>query len=326
MKKILLFISIFPLIFGCTNAQRTESTLTKEATRIIEFEGDSAYSYVESQVKFGPRIPGSESHRRCVDYLTGKLKSFGAEVEIQEGQGVLYDNTHVPIRNIIGHINPDNSTKVILCAHYDSRLWADNDSAVERQKLPVDGACDGASGVGVLLEIARQLQTKAPSIGVDIIFFDVEDNGTPAFYKSGHYTPDTWCIGSQYWAHNHDKTENVRYAILLDMVGATGATFYREMFSENFAPGIVDMIWNKARTLGYDDYFVEKNGSYITDDHYYIAEITGVPAVDIIQFDGETGTSFGEFWHTGHDDMNVIDQATLEAVGRTVLSIVYDER
>ena len=196
------------------------------------FNADSAYRYVQEQVDFGPRVPNTAAHRACGDYLIGKLKQFGATVHVQEADLVAYDNTILKARNIIGSFNPDNRRRVLLCAHWDSRPYADSERSKKKQREPILGANDGASGVGILLEMARLMQQQAPTIGVDIIFFDAEDYGIPTFYK-GNYKADTWCLGSQYWGRvPHVQGYNARYGILLDMVGGRGATFYREGFSQ----------------------------------------------------------------------------------------------
>ena len=182
------------------------------------FNADSAYRYVKEQVDFGPRVPNTAAHRACGDYLIGKLKQFGATVHVQEADLVAYDNTILKARNIIGSFNPDNRRRVLLCAHWDSRPYADSERSKKKQREPILGANDGASGVGVLLEMARLMQQQAPAIGVDIIFFDAEDYGIPTFYK-GNYKADTWCLGSQYWGRvPHVQGYNARYGILLDMV------------------------------------------------------------------------------------------------------------
>ena len=157
------------------------------------FNADSAYRYVKEQVDFGPRVPNTAAHRACGDYLIGKLKQFGATVHVQEADLVAYDNTILKARNIIGSFNPDNRRRVLLCAHWDSRPYADSERSKKKQREPILGANDGASGVGVLLEMARLMQQQAPAIGVDIIFFDAEDYGIPTFYK-GNYKADTHLV------------------------------------------------------------------------------------------------------------------------------------
>ncbi len=311
---------------GCTTTSQSATSPSAPTDIDVVFDADSAWQYVAAQVAFGPRVPGSEAHAKCLNYMTQVLENHGATVEVQESECTLFDGRVVPIRNVVAHIQPEKATRVILCAHWDSRMWADNDPDESRRSEPIDGANDGASGVGVLLEVARQLQQRKAEVGVDIILFDVEDNGTPNFYHSTSYAPDTWCLGSQYWARTLGKSSQARYAILLDMVGATGARFHREMFSMTYSSGVVDMIWSKASSLGYANYFVDDEGSNITDHHYYMHKLSGTHAGDIIQYDDSSGTSFGEYWHTHGDVMEKVDRQTLEVVGRTVLAVIYDER
>ena len=180
--------------------------------------------------------------------------------------------------------------------------------------------------MGVLLEIARQLQQQAPAIGIDIIFFDAEDYGTPYFYK-GDYKADTWCLGSQYWGRvPHVDNYNARYGILLDMVGGKNATFYKEGFSVRTAERQVEKIWDAAHRLGFGSFFPKADGSEVTDDHVYVYNLRKIPCVDIINYDPTCDTGFGNFWHTTNDNMDVIDRATLTAVGQTVLEVIYNEK
>lgn len=290
------------------------------------FHADSAYRYVKEQVDFGPRVPNTAAHRACGDYLIARLRQFGAKVYVQEADLVAYDNTILKGRNIIGAYNPDSRRRVLLCAHWDSRPYADEERNKKRQQEPILGANDGASGVGILLEIARLMQQQAPAIGVDIVFFDAEDYGIPSFYR-GNYKADTWCLGSQYWARvPHVQGYNARFGILLDMVGGRGATFFRERFSQRTASEQVKKIWDTAHRLGFGAFFPREDGTEVTDDHVYVYNLARIPCVDIINYDPKADTGFGDFWHTHHDNMDIIDPATLNAVGRTVMEVIYNEK
>ena len=213
----------------------------------------------------------------------------------------------------------------MLCAHWDSRPYADQDDE-KYHHTPIDGANDGASGVGVLLEIARQIQLQAPAVGIDIVFFDAEDYGIPDFYK-GPYKPDTWCLGSQYWGRiPHISDYKARFGILLDMVGAKGAAFYYEGFSARTANNVMKKIWNTAERLGYGQYFIKQEGGEVTDDHVYVNRFRGIPCVDIIHYDIQGNTGFNPTWHTTDDTIENIDKATLQAVGQTVMEVIYNEK
>lgn len=291
------------------------------------FNADSAYSNIGQQVAFGPRVPGSEAHHRCGDWLVSRLKSYGASVTEQCDVVEAFDGTRLDMRNIIGTFQPDNRKRVLLCAHWDCRPWADNDPDEKNHHTPVDGANDGASGVGVLLEVARQIQRSQPAIGVDLIFFDVEDYGVPQFI-SGIESEDSWCLGSQYWARTpHTPDYNARFGILLDMVGGPDATFFHEGFSRHFAPAIVDKVWEKAHLAGFGKYFPKQAGGYVTDDHLPINRIARIPCIDIIpMMEDSRLSSFGDTWHTVNDNMEHIDRNTLKAVGQTVLEVIYSEK
>lgn len=305
----------------------SSSSVVEQSRVQVSFNVDSAYKYVEDQVAFGPRVPGSEAHLRCLNYYMAAFARFGIQAYVQEGEMIKWDNKPIVVKNVIAKIHPEKVNRVLLCAHWDCRPWADNDSDVSRRGDPIDGANDGASGVGVLMEVARQLSIRKPTVGVDIVFFDVEDMGTPDHIAVDFYRPDTWCLGSQMWAKSDEAAKcNARWGILLDMVGAPNATFCRELYSQNIARNVNDKVWKEASILGYGTYFVNDNGGYITDDHYYVNNIAKIPCIDIIQYDGATGTGFGEYWHTHDDTMKNIDKKTLRAVGETVLSVVMNEK
>ncbi|MEG1544810.1 MAG: M28 family peptidase, partial [Tannerellaceae bacterium] len=282
-----------------------------------------AYLFVEEQVAFGPRVPNTEGHRACGNYLTAQLKRFGAKVYEQEMLLTAYDKTSLKTRNVIGSFNPENSKRILLFAHWDTRPYADNDPNPANHFKAIDGADDGASGVGALLEIARQMGLKHPNTGVDIIFFDAEDYGTPEFITD--YTPDTWCLGTQFWAKNpHVPGYKAEFGILLDMVGSKGATFFKEQTSMRYAAHIVDNVWETARNLGYGKYFINSTMGAITDDHQYVISGRGIPCIDIINYDPQAD-GFGAYWHTLDDTMKNIDRETLKAVGQTVLEVVYNQ-
>ena len=321
MRNI-LFISLVLMAFSCSNTgNKAKKNTEVSVVSVPEFSADSAYLYVKTQVDFGPRVPNTAEHKACGDYLISSLTKFGAEVTVQEADLSTFDGTILKAKNIIGAYNPEAETRILLFAHWDTRPWADNDKDVKNHKTPVLGANDGASGVGVLLELARVLNKTKPSVGVDIIFFDAEDYGA----ASGN--EDSWCLGTQYWARNkHVPNYRARYGILLDMVGAPGATFYREQISDNYARYVVDKVWSKAAELGYGQYFVDKPGGAVTDDHVYVNQLAGIPAIDIIQYNPYSMTGFADYWHTVSDTMENIDANTLKVVGTTLLHVIYNEK
>lgn len=313
---------------SCSNSKKASGTEVEQTVQVPAFDGDSAYLYVKQQVDFGPRTPNSEAHDLCGDYLAAKLEAFGAKVYNQRADLTGYDGKTLKARNIIGAYNPESPRRVLLCAHWDSRPWADNDPDKANHRTPILGANDGASGVGVLLEVARQLQRQAPSIGIDIVFFDMEDYGTPQFVESTGDDSHTWCLGAQYWSRTpHVQGYNARFGILLDMVGAKDATFLKEGISMQYAPAVMKKVWKAAKKLGFDNYFVDENGGYVTDDHCPVNEIARIPCIDIVNCDMNNElSSFGGFWHTVNDNMDVIDKNTLQAVGQTLLQVIYNEK
>ncbi|MBQ8224928.1 MAG: M28 family peptidase [Bacteroides sp.] len=326
---VMLMLLLTSVVACSSNKKSVEETEKKKPTVTVNvpaFNADSAYQYIQAQADFGPRVPNTAAHKACGDYLAAQLELFGAKVYNQYADLVAYDNTILKARNIIGAYNPESRRRVLLCAHWDSRPYADYDPDERNHRKPILGVNDGASGVGVLLEVARQLQKQAPAIGIDIIFFDAEDYGTPRFHK-GPYKEHTWCLGSQYWGRvPHVANYNARYGILLDMVGGKGGTFYQEQFSKRTAGKEVKKIWDAAHRLGFKEFFPKKEGTEVTDDHVYVYEYAQIPCVDIINYDPDGYTGFGDFWHTQKDNMDIIDKATLNAVGQTVLEVIYNEQ
>lgn len=314
---------------GSTKSAAPASATQEKSVQLPRFDADSAYSFVKTQVNFGPRVPNSDEHRACGDYLEDKLKSYGAEVVSQQVELVAYDGTKLQARNIVAQFQPQKNKRVMLCAHWDSRPWADSDPDASKHRTPILGANDGASGVGVLLEIARLLAVAPTEVGIDIIFFDAEDYGThnadddPARTTMDH----SWALGSQYWSRRPHKSDyNARYGILLDLVGAPGSTFYQEGISMAYAGTLVEKIWNVAHKIGHAKYFVKEQGGYVTDDHYYVNEFMGLPCVDIINYDKNSENGFGKYHHTVKDDIDWIDRETLKAVGETVVAVIYNEK
>lgn len=327
IHKIAAMACLFLSVAGCNSAGKQAQTTTPVSQNAVpQFDADSSFLYVKSQCDFGPRVPNTKAHDACADYLVVQMERFGAKVIRQTADLRGYDGTTLKATNIIASYRPEQAERVLLCAHWDCRPWSDQDANPANHHKPVMGANDAASGVGVLMEIGRQLQKQQPAVGVDIIFLDAEDYGTPEFY-SGPKDEDSWCLGTQYWAKNpHVKGYKARFGVLLDMVGAPGAVFYKEQGSLNYAPRVVEKIWSKAREYGFSGYFIDGAGGAITDDHLYINRLAGIPCVDIIHFDPHSRNGFGDYWHTTNDTMQNVDKHTLQAVGQTVLGVLFDEK
>ena len=302
------------------------------------FSADSAYAFCAAQCDFGPRAMNTEGHERCKDWIVSKFRQYGCEVSTQQADLTGYDGTTLHATNIVAKYRPELTTRVLLCAHWDSRPWADNDPDEANWRKPIVAANDAASGVAVMLEIARllSLENNLPSlqggdgggssIGIDFICFDAEDWGTPQWVSNHEESNDTWALGAKYFAQNLPADYEVRYGILLDMVGGQGARFFQERFSQQFASPIVEKVWRAARQAGFGSYFPNEGGGYISDDHLPLNQYARIPTIDIIPyFEDCPQSSFGPTWHTLNDDMQHIDRNTLKAVGQTVVQVLWTE-
>lgn len=334
MSRCLTYIALALLLVGCSATPKRKPV--QAAPPQVSFDADSAYAYVAGQVAFGPRVPGTDAHHDCVQYIGRTLERLGASVEIQTGEVQRYDGQWQHVANICAHLPADsgytNRQAVLLCAHYDSRPWADQEEDYTQRRVPILGANDGASGVGVLMEVARQwAQLSEHKRPVEIVLFDCEDMGTPAFY-TGKQLPHTWCLGAQLWARkyrqaavrNDKSTVWCEYGILLDMVGDPNASFPREHYSEQYAKRYVDRIWRAAEQLGYTHRFVSNLAYPITDDHYYVSTIAKIPCVDIIHYVPGSDTGFAWWWHTQQDDMSNISPNTLQEVGKVLMYVINE--
>ena len=328
MKKyIVVFLLALIVVFHSCKCDRTKTEPKTPEVLLTPapFNADTAYAFVAKQVAFGPRVPNTPAQRACAKYLEASLKRYTQNVVVQHGTVNAYDGTALQFYNIIGSFNPDAKVRVLLVSHWDSRPFADNDPVIANRRIPVPAANDGASGVGVLLEIARQLKLKQPAIGVDILFVDAEDYGAPE--DAAAEAKDDWALGSQYWAKNpHKAGYTARYGILFDMVGAADARFTLEGTTMYYAPDVARKIWGIGGQLGYSSYFSTDETNAVTDDHTYINQIIKIPTIDIIQNDPSTRSGFYKNWHTTLDNMDGISKETLSAVGITVLTAVYNEK
>lgn len=304
----------------------SQAPQNRSAENIVapEFNEDSAYAYVAQQVAFGPRVPNTETHEACAAWLARELARHGAQVTVQEGRARAFDGTILNMKNIVGSFHPESRDRMLLFAHWDTRPFADKDSL--RQREPIDGANDGASGVGVLLEIARQLGQIPADIGVDIAFFDAEDYGRPEWLPSSQNGYKDWCLGSQFWAANpHRPGYRARFGILLDMVGARDAVFHQEGTSLRLAPHVVRKVWKRASDLGFGGRFSSRSTPQTIDDNLFVSELAGIPSANIVDYRVNVRPmGYGPFHHTHADNMDIIDPQTLDVVGTTVLSVVYN--
>ncbi len=331
MKNLSWILIITCLCFAACESDTKSSTEVKpnaQATnlKIPTFSADTAYNYVAKQVDFGPRVPGTNEHQACKQWLVSQFESFGAEVIEQDFEANIYTGESLASTNIIAQINPKHAKRIILAAHWDSRMIGDQDPNEERRNEPILGADDGGSGVAVLLEIARLVKDNPINMGIDFILFDAEDQG-----KSGPSAPlNSWCLGSQYWSRNkHRKNYKPIYGILLDMVGAKNPVFGQDDYSLKFCGSKVKKIWTLAQNMGYGDLFVNKRIGEIVDDHVYVNELAKIPMLDIINTPkkkfSEGNNTFQKCWHTHCDDLSVIDKRSLRVVGQVVTATIYKE-
>ena len=322
MRKITGIIASILLLSGCGSAGRANSDSTtagpvaETVADIPEFDRDSAYSYVSRQVSFGPRVPNSEAHDKTVAWLKSELERHGAEVTEQKADLTAWNGTVLKSTNIMGSFNPAKEDRLLLLAHYDTRPWADEDPDPSNHDKAIDGANDGASGVGVLLETARQLGQHNPGKGVDILFVDSEDYGTDGDEES-------WALGARYFAtHAIKPGYKANHAILLDMVGGRGAQFPAEYFSRQSAGWLDDKFRTAANAAGHGALFPTVIGSAVTDDHLELIK-QGVPAIDIIDY--RVGEGFCPTWHTMQDTMDNVDRDVLGAVGESLIRYIYNQ-
>ncbi len=330
--------SLFFACNGCQSdsqkpAEKTPAAAEKPAKPALttpDFKADSAYAWTKKQVDFGPRVTGSPASKKCAEWLAREMRRLGLTVVEQKFTAETYF-AKLPAVNLIGQYRPELSQRVLLCAHWDSRHIADSDT--KDKNKPILGADDGASGVGLMLEIARQLKTAELPLGVDFVLFDAEDLGderddaaddSPLKQETATDKTNTWCLGSQFWAKNpHKPNYTARFGILYDMVGAKGAQFPREGYSMKNALPAQDRIWSIASELGYGSLFVNREAGAITDDHVAVMRQRQIPTVDIISMPNEPPHVFGAYHHTHADNMSIIDRATLKGVGQVTLETLF---
>ena len=326
MNRLLIALAAV-FLMACGNSKNSVTT-TETAEQPVgpTFSADSAYLFCQQQCDFGPRTMNSEAHERCGKWIAEKFRQYGLDVTMQRADLRGYDGTVLKSTNIIASHKPNESNRILVCAHWDSRPWADNDPDEANHHKPVLAANDGASGVAIMLELARQIDSL--QIGVDFICFDAEDWGIPQWADDDESDGDTWALGAQYWAENlHRQDYSARYGILLDMVGGQGAKFYQEQVSLYYASDVVKRVWSAAEVAGYSSYFPKKEGGMITDDHVPVNQKAHIPCIDIIPYYPDCdASSFGPTWHTVNDDMQHIDKNTLQAVGQTLIQVLFSEK
>lgn len=333
MKKpflfLLLILSVASVSCGSQGGNSSSKVQTVELKQAPKPNGDSLLMFTQKQVDFGPRVPNTKAHSEAADWFVEKFEGYGGRVTVQEFTDRVYDGTEVQLKNIFAAFNPNAKKRILLAAHWDTRPFGDKDP--NNDMVEIDGANDGASGVSVLLEVARIISTNMPSVGVDMILFDGEDWGEHESSKFGADPNDfgkkSWyCLGSQYWSKNkHKANYSAYYGILLDMVGAEGATFFYDGASKQYASRTLEQTWNIAHQLGYEKYFVKQVGfGGIIDDHVFVNEVARIPMIDILDYRADE-SGFGDYHHTEKDNMEIISKETLSAVAHVVLTVLFNE-
>lgn len=332
MKNYLIVLAVATLFVACNgpankkNTPADSPTINYSQVAIPAFNADSAYQYVADQLAYGYRIPGTKAQSECANYLVRQMSRWCDTVIVQDFPATLWNGTTVRGKNIIASIEApaeaSTGKRILLAAHWDSRMWADHDDDKDNHRSPILGANDGASGVGVLMEMARVITSQRPGVSIDFIFFDVEDQGCPEW--ADNYVEDSWCKGSQYWSANpHTPFYTAVYGVLFDMVGTEQPRYTKEEVSRQYAPGVLNKMWAAAAALGHDKIFENTDTDPILDDHYYVNRIAKVPMIDIVQ--NTRGMSFFEHWHTVDDNLDHIDRNTLRITAEVVLKTIYGD-
>ena len=282
------------------------------------FDGAKALLYVRQQTAFGPRVPGAPAHEQCLNFLRTELAKCAPKVREQKFSMTGYDGALLHLTNLIDSFLPEAKTRMMLCAHWDSRPRADEEPDSADALRPIPGANDGASGVAVLLHIASILAQHPPPVGVDLVFFDGEDYGKKSDL---HF----YCLGSKYFSTDLSPDYRPEFGILLDMVGDLHARFPKEGYSRLFAPEIVELIWSSARKIG-STHFIDEPYAEIFDDHHSLNTMAGIKTVDIIDASmvGNTDAdTTRRYWHTLDDTADTCSAETLGSVGHVLLYIIY---
>jgi len=303
IRNLLIFLLFFSLISGCAKEPAPPPLV------FPDFDKARAFQFINKQVDFGPRVPGTAAHDSCLTFLETELKKYADSVTRQSFQHIIKKTgENVSLTNLVASFGGKQGRRFLLAAHWDSRPWADSETDSLKKRQAVPGANDGGSGVAVLLEIARILKENEPPVGVDIVFFDGEDFGMDG-------DEDSWAVGAQYFA----RTKSARYApqlgLLLDMIGDKDLRIMKEGHSVFYAPGVVDAVWNYASRIGLPAFSSDTMGP-ITDDHLPLLKV-GIPIINLIDLDYPAH-------HTTTDTPDKCSPESLEQVGKLALAVIYN--
>lgn len=284
-----------------------------------EVDGARALDYARTQVAFGPRVPGTEGHRRMAAWLDSMARARADTVIVQRWEHRTRAGTTIPQQNVLARFNPSAPARLLFLAHWDTRPRADGAASADTAQA-ILGANDGASGVAVLLAMADALRRTPPAIGVDLLFVDGEDYGDFGFYEAADGSDVL--IGARYYAANPAPGPAPRFAILLDMVGDRSPRFPKEGYSVTGAPEVVEQVWALAARMGHGPVFVDEQSGPLTDDHLPLQKV-GIKAIDVIDFDYGPNNSF---WHTTEDTIDKLSAETLKIVGDVMMGVIRSQK
>ncbi len=316
----ILLIIASVLFYSCSEKPEPVSKPAYELLKnknIPVFNADNAYNQIKTQVDFGPRSPNTPAHAQALNYFQIELSKYADAVKLQHFTQIGYNNEVLNLTNIIAEFNPQSSKRIMICAHWDSRPRAEYSKDDDKKNKPIPGANDGASGCGVILELARILNENPINYGIDLVLFDGEDYG-----KENDL--DNFCLGSKYFASHLNVRQLPQFAILLDMVGDKEAFFPKEENSLKYARGIVNLIWNAAQQTN-SSVFSSEEVSGVYDDHMPLNNY-GIRTVDIIDSDligDDSQTTRRNYWHSDRDNMDNIGKETLKQLGNTLTFLIY---
>ena len=280
------------------------------------FDGNTAFEFLEKQCEFGPRFPGSDGHRKTAKYFEKFLQDQSHDlIVMKEKIKHPYRNENLKLTNLLARYYPNRQDRIMLMAHWDTREIADQDPVIENRTKPILGANDGASGISILMVLAEILnKNELNKIGVDLLFVDGEDLG-----KSGD--PTNFGLGTLAFT-KHIPKPFPKYAVCLDMVGDAEPSFFMEPYSLQQAPELMNRVWIIAENLGYKE-FKFRIGKPVYDDHRVLFLNSGIPAIDIIDFDYPNADT--SYWHTLSDIPENCSARTLEIVGTVVTTLIFQE-
>ncbi len=306
----MLTILVFCILAGCKGDAKEGSAAQRTATATSTgFNGSAAYNYAGAQVAFGPRVPGTPAAKQGGDWIIRQMRARADTVIVQSFTYTTADGKKLPLRNILARFRPELPERVLYVTHWDSRPISESATTEAEKKMPVPGANDGASGVGMFVALGDALKKTRPNVGVDLLFTDGEDYG-----QFGPPEVDV-LIGSKYFAkHLPSADYKPLYGVLWDMIGDRDLRIPYEMFSFQRAPEVVSRVWQTAADLGYGNIFVQESGGEVVDDHVPLLD-AGLRVIDVIDLTYPPH-------HTPYDTMDKISARSLAIVGDVATALV----